>query len=53
MLKLKPTGGLDAKIWLVKRLVVEPNERNPRWPKTDNGDENVYWKRYSLERAVV
>ncbi len=37
----------------LKWLVVEPIERKARWPKVNNGDENLYWKWYSLERDVA
>ncbi len=36
-----------------KLLRTESKERKARWPKTNNGDENFYWKWYSLERDVA
>ncbi len=36
----------------MKWLVVDPKERTARWTKTDNGDENLYCKRYRLECAM-
>ncbi len=37
----------------LKSLVVDPKERTARWPKTNNGEENLYWKRYSLGRDAA
>ncbi len=37
----------------LKSLVVDPKERTARWPKTNNGEEKLYWKRYSFGRDVA
>ncbi len=37
----------------LKWLVGEPIERKARWQKANKGDENLYWKWYSLERDVA
>ncbi len=36
---------------IISIIVVDPKEKMARWPKTNNGDKNLYWKRYRLERV--
>ncbi len=30
-----------------------PKVRKARWPKTDKGDEKLYWKRYNLAKDAA